>query len=58
MSHLLFIIQEYITNKFEITRIDMKPGNRMLRVCLYGQHEGKGFVRVDLWSVGYRITKK
>ena len=39
-----------------ITRIDMKPGERMLRIGL-GQNKGRWFARLDLWWVGWRLTR-
>jgi hypothetical protein len=38
-----------------ITRIPMIPGYRMLRLAI-GQNKHRWFLRIDLWSVGYRIT--
>lgn len=34
--------------------IHLDKNNRMLRIGL-GKHEGKWFVRVDLWFIGYRL---
>ena len=39
-----------------ITRIPLDPKNRMLRVG-FGLHEGKWFFRLDLWTVGFRLTR-
>ncbi len=38
-----------------LTRIPLDARNRMLRLGL-GLHEGRFFVRVDLWWVGFRLS--
>lgn len=38
-----------------ITKLHMDKGNRMLRLGC-GQNEGRWFVRLDLWWVGFRLT--
>lgn len=43
--------------KFKITRVDMKAGDRMARIAV-GQNKGRLFFRVDLWKVGYRLTRE
>jgi hypothetical protein len=40
-----------------ITKIELDKDNRMLRIG-FGKNEGKWFIRVDLWTHGYRFTKK
>jgi hypothetical protein len=40
-----------------ITKIHLDEKNRMLRVG-FGLHDGRWFVRFDLWNVGYRFTIK
>jgi hypothetical protein len=40
-----------------ITVIQLDEKNRMLRVG-FGLHDGCWFLRIDLWWVGYRLTKK
>lgn len=42
----------------KVTKITLNEGNRMLRLCLIGQHDGKLFSRIDLWWVGFRLTKE
>jgi hypothetical protein len=42
--------------KMKITKIQLEKDNRMLRVGI-GKHNGLWFFRVDLWFVGYRLTK-
>ena len=42
---------------FKFTKIEMKPGNRMVRAG-FGQHDGNWFLRVDLWFFGLRVTRK
>ena len=39
-----------------LTRIELDNQNRMLRIG-FGKNEGNWFARVDLWLVGFRITK-
>ena len=41
----------------KFTKVNMAKGNRMIRVG-FGQNNGKLFFRLDLWVVGYRITRK
>lgn len=41
----------------QLTRIGLEPGNRMIRLGV-GQHRGLWFARVDLWRVGYRLTRR
>ena len=39
-----------------LTKIDLDRQNRMLRMG-FGKNQGNWFVRLDLWCVGFRITK-
>jgi hypothetical protein len=39
-----------------LTKITLNKDNRMLRLGI-GKNDGNWFARVDLWCVGYRITK-
>lgn len=39
----------------KLTKINLDYNNRMLRAG-FGKHEGKWFVRVDLWFFGWRLT--
>lgn len=39
----------------QITKIPMDAKNRMIRLG-GGLNDGKWFVRIDLWVVGYRLT--
>lgn len=41
----------------KVTWIPLDVNNRMIRLGV-GKHEGKWFGRVDLWSIGIRVTKK
>jgi len=41
----------------QLTKLTMDEKNRMLRVAI-GKNDGRWFFRIDLWSVGYRITNK
>lgn len=38
-----------------ITKINLDKDNRMLRFG-FGKHEGKWFVRLDLWAFGFRLS--
>jgi hypothetical protein len=40
-----------------ITRLPLDAKNRMLRVG-FGLHGGRWFFRLDLWWVGFRLTRK
>ena len=40
-----------------ITKINLDSKNRMLRFG-FGLHDGKAFIRIDLWFVGFRLTVK
>lgn len=40
----------------KLTKIELDAANRMLRIGL-GKHDGVWFARVDLWFVGFRITR-
>jgi hypothetical protein len=44
------------TTGCKVTKLLLDTNNRMIRVGI-GKHESKWFFRVDLWSVGYRLTK-
>jgi hypothetical protein len=39
----------------KLNKIKLDKNNRMLRFG-FGKHEGKWFIRIDIWFVGYRIT--
>lgn len=41
----------------KITKIPLEVGGRMIRMG-FGEHGINWFFRIDLWNVGYRITKK
>ncbi|WCO82140.1 hypothetical protein vBPpSSYP_158 [Pseudomonas phage vB_PpS_SYP] len=38
-----------------ITKIKLDEKNRMVRIGL-GKNEGRWFFRIDLWSVGFRLS--
>lgn len=40
----------------KLTKLELDEKNRMVRVG-FGKHDGNWFFRVDLWCVGFRITK-
>jgi hypothetical protein len=40
----------------KLTRISLDKDNRMLRLGM-GKNDSNWFARVDLWYVGYRITR-
>lgn len=39
-----------------ITKVLMEPGERMIRLG-FGQNKGRWFIRLDLWRVGFRLTR-
>ena len=39
-----------------LTKIDLDRQHRMLRIGV-GKNDGNWFARIDLWYVGYRITR-
>jgi hypothetical protein len=41
---------------FKVTKLLLDTNNRMIRVGI-GKNEGRWFARVDLWKVGFRLTK-
>ena len=50
------IVVGVMTGYLRLTTITLDPQNRMLRAG-FGKHDGFWFARVDLWSVGFRITR-
>lgn len=40
----------------KVTKLTLEVNNRMMRIG-FGKNNGAWFFRVDLWAVGYRITK-
>lgn len=46
-----------MTLSVQIDKIPLDKQNRMIRLG-GGFHDGKWFVRVDFWFVGYRLTSK
>ena len=45
-----------MTQPVKIDRIDLDKNNRMIRIG-FGKHDGRWFARIDLWGIGYRLTK-
>jgi hypothetical protein len=43
----------WLKEHFNFIKLDQD--NRMLRIG-FGKNQGRGFFRIDLWSVGLRIT--
>lgn len=41
---------------FNLDRINLDENNRMVRFG-FGKNEGRWFVRIDLWSSGWRLTR-
>lgn len=41
---------------FKFAKIEMKPGNEMIRTSWFGRHDYVPYIRLDLWSVGFRIS--
>jgi hypothetical protein len=39
----------------KLTKIPLDQDNRMLRIG-FGKNEGRWFARIDLWSVGVRLS--
>ncbi len=39
----------------KMTKINLSKENRMIRFG-FGLYEGQWFIRIDLWSMGFRIT--
>lgn len=39
-----------------ITKIHLDKDNRMFRIG-FGKNNGRWFMRIDLWAIGYRITR-
>jgi len=39
-----------------VTKIPLTTENRMLRIG-FGKNNGMWFFRIDIWFVGYRLTK-
>lgn len=46
-----------IKRHVRVTWIVMEPGNRMLRPAI-GRKNYRWFIRLDLWRVGVRITRR
>lgn len=46
-----------LTMELEYVRIPLDRNSRMLRLGV-GRHDGRWFIRVDLWAVGYRLSTK
>lgn len=40
----------------QVARLELDTPNRMLRIG-FGKNKGRWFVRIDLWFVGYRLTR-
>lgn len=40
----------------KLTKLDNIKGCEMIRIG-FGRHDGHWFARIDLWSIGYRITR-
>lgn len=41
---------------FKFTKIPLDPKNRMIRFGV-GMHDGTWFARIDLWSIGLRMSR-
>jgi hypothetical protein len=55
---LLFVGVEHLIKigRLTLTKIQLDQNNRMVRLGV-GLHDGKWFARIDLWFVGFRLTK-
>lgn len=40
----------------KLTKISLDNKNNMLRIG-FGKHDNKWFARIDLWFIGFRISK-
>jgi hypothetical protein len=40
----------------KLTKITLDKDNRMLRIGI-GKNDSNWFARIDLWGIGFRITK-
>ena len=41
----------------KLTKIKLSHNNEMIRLG-FGKHDGNWFIRIDLWTVGYRVSHK
>jgi hypothetical protein len=54
--HRHWITRPIPANPLKITEIPLDEANRMLRIG-FGKNKGKRFIRVDLWTKGYRLSR-
>jgi hypothetical protein len=48
---------EAVAKNIEFHKIDLDKDNRMVRLGV-GRHDGKWFVRADLWFAGFRLNQR
>lgn len=53
LSSIAFLVHEV---NMEFTKIPLDKKNRMVRLG-FGKHDDRWFVRVDLWTVGFRLAQ-
>lgn len=41
---------------FKFTVIKLEPGNEMIRTSWFGRHDYVPYIRLDLWSIGFRVS--
>lgn len=57
IAKLLWEDSKAALQQFEVTRLDMDKDNRKLGLR-GGLEKTRGYIRLDLWGIGWRITKK
>lgn len=57
MDLLINPIRDLFNEHLEVFPLTNDPGNEMIRVG-GGLNKHRGFFRVDLWSKGFRVTKR
>jgi hypothetical protein len=59
LGYLRIIVLLYLTERFcmMINQVSLDSKNRMLRIG-FGKNDGRWFIRIDLWFVGFRLTTK
>lgn len=57
MDLLINPILDLFNEHLEVFPLTNEPGNEMIRVG-GGLNKHRGFFRIDLWSKGFRVTKR
>lgn len=50
-----YVLKELFKD-FKFTVIKLEPGNEMIRTSWFGRHDYVPYIRLDLWSIGFRIS--